>query len=78
MSSDHPPYKRDEGQRAAVGKASTRLPEPACQDSTGFVGFSRAILQVLGQRCKRSEARGSQGEGSSCRESLITGHLMCG
>ena len=55
MSSDHPPFKRDDGLRAAVTEAFPKLLEPVDDTQDSFVYFGHAILQTLGALYARSD-----------------------
>ena len=57
MSSDHPPFKRDDGLRAAVAEAFPKLLEPVDDTQDSFVYLGHAILQTLGALFVRSDLR---------------------
>jgi len=60
MSSDHPPYKRDESFRAAVPKAFPKLVEPKGDNFNGFVDLTHGVLQAPGRPIKRSNLTGTR------------------
>ena len=55
MSSDHPPFKRDDGLRAAVAEGFPKLLEPVVDTQDSLVYFGHAILQTLGSLNVRSD-----------------------
>ncbi len=62
MSSDHPPYKRDESLRAAAPKAFPMLVEPTGDNRNGFVHLTHGLLQTSGRPIKRSNLTGTRQE----------------
>lgn len=62
MSSDHPPYKRDESLRAAAPKAFPSLVEPMGDNRNGFVDLTHGLLQTSGRPLKRSNLTGTRQE----------------
>ena len=52
MSSDHPPFKRNEGFDAAMVVAFPKLLELKGDNRNGFVDFTRAVLHALGPPVK--------------------------
>lgn len=62
MSSDHPPYKRDESLRAAAPKAFPLLVELMGDNCNGFVDLTHGLLQTSGRPIKRSNLIGTRQE----------------
>lgn len=62
MSSDHPPYKRDESLLAAASKAFSQLVEPKGDNHNGFVDSTHALLSAYGRPIKRSNLYGFRQE----------------